>query len=112
MKQKLRDHEENCFAQRTEFPEDPVVKFKNAHNQLEAPFTVYVDFESVLKQLSDGNKYQEHIAYSHAYQIVSNIPSVEFELKLHGGEDDVGHSLDTLQEDLNKFIMPLKMMVK
>ena len=30
MQKKLKDHEQNCFAftaQRTEFPEDPVVKF-------------------------------------------------------------------------------------
>ena len=81
MKKKLKEHEETCFtcaAQRAEFPEDPVVKFKNIHKQLKASFVVYADFESVLKILSDGNKYQEHIACSYAYQIVSNIPGVEF----------------------------------
>ena len=32
MKQKLKDNEKNCFAfaaQRTEFPDGPIVKFKN-----------------------------------------------------------------------------------
>ena len=79
MKQKLRDHKENCLAfdaQCTEFPDDPIVKFKNVQNQVEAPFTVYADFESILKQLSDGNKYEEHIACSYADQIFSNVPGI------------------------------------
>ncbi len=110
MKQKLKDHEENCFAfaaQRTEFPEDPVVKFKNIQNQVKAPFTIYADFESILKHSSDGNKYQEHIACSYAYHIASSIPGVEFESRLYVGEDAVDHFLNSLQDDLNKFIMPL-----
>ena len=55
MKEKLKKHEENCFAfaaQRTEFPEDPIVKFKNVKNQLPAPFVVYADFESILEKLN------------------------------------------------------------
>ena len=39
MKQKLKNHEEKCFAfttQRTEFQDDPVVKFKNFQKQVEA----------------------------------------------------------------------------
>ena len=54
---------------------------------------MYADFESILKQLSDGNKYQEHIACSHAYQIVSNVLGIEFEPRLHGGVDVADHSL-------------------
>ena len=64
MNEKLNDHKENCLAfaaQRTEFPEDPVVKFKNIQNQIEAPFTICADFISILKHLSYENKYQEHI---------------------------------------------------
>ena len=86
MKKKLKAHEERCFsfaAKRTEFPDDPIVKFENIQKQVEAPFTVYADFESILKQLSgDGNKYQEHIACSYAYQIVSSVPGIEFEPRL------------------------------
>ena len=97
MKQKLREHEENCFpfaAQCTEFPDDPVVYFKNIQKQVELPFTVYSDFENILKQLSDGNKYQEHSACSYAYQIVSNVPGSEFEPRLHVGVDAADHFLD------------------
>ena len=111
MKKKLKAHEKNCFAfaaQRTEFPDDPIVKFENIEKQVEAPFTVYADFESILKQLSvDGNKCQEHIACSYAYQIVSSVPGVEFEPRLPVGVGAAYHFLDTLQEDLNTYIMPL-----
>ena len=62
-------------AQQTKFPDDLIVKFENIQKKVEAPFTVYADFESILKQLSgDGNKYQEHITFSYAYQIVSSVP--------------------------------------
>ena len=111
MEKKLKGPERNCFAfaaQRSEFPDDPIPKFENIQNQVEAPFTVYADFESILKQLSgDRNKYQEHIACSSAYQIVSSVPEIEFEPRLHVGVCAADHFLDTLQEDLNKYIMPL-----
>ena len=65
---RLRKHEERCFtfaAQRIEYPDDPILKFENIRKQGEAPFTVYADFESILKQFSgDGNKCQEHVASS------------------------------------------------
>ena len=61
MKEKLKKHEKNCFAfaaQRTEFPDEPVVKFENIQKQVKAPFTVHADVESILKQLIvEGNKY-------------------------------------------------------
>ena len=75
---------------------------------IEEPFTVYADFESIRKQLSgDGNKCQEHIACSYAYQIDSSVPRVEFEPRLHVGVGAVDHFLNTLQEDFNKYLMPL-----
>ena len=110
MEVKLKVHEENCFAfsaQRKEFPEDPIVKFKNIKNQEHAPFVVYADFESILKSLNDPNMYQEHVAYSYAYHIISNIPGVEFGPRLYTGEDAVEHFLDSLQDYLNKYIMPI-----
>ena len=108
MEEKLKKHDERCFAfaaQRTEFPNDPILTFENIQQQVEAPFTVYADFER--KQLSgDGSKCQEHIACSYAYQIVS-VPGIEFEPRLHVGVGAADHCLDTLQEDLNKYIMSL-----
>ena len=107
----MKTHERNYFAfatQRTEFPDVSIVKFENIQKQVEALFTVYADFESILKQLSgDGNKYQKHIACSNAYQIVRSVPGIEFEPRLHVGVGAADYFLDTLQEDLNKYIMPL-----
>ena len=61
----MKKNIELCFAfaaQRTEFPDDPILKFENIQKQVEAPFTVYADFENILKELSgDGNKCQEHV---------------------------------------------------
>ena len=51
--------------------------------------------------------YQEHIACSYAYQIVSSVPGIEFEPGLHVRVGAADHFLDTLQEDLNKYIIPL-----
>ena len=108
---KLNAHEKICLAfaaQRTEFPDDLIVKNENIQKQVEAPFTVYADFENILKQLSDdGNKYQEHIACSYTYQIVSSIPGIEFEPRLHVRVGAADHFLHTLQEDLNKYTMLL-----
>ena len=71
-----------------------------------APFTFYADFESILKQLSgDVSKCPEHIACSYAYKIVSTVPGIEFEPRLYGGVDAADHFLNTLPEDLNKYIM-------
>ena len=102
MKEKLEEHEKNCFAsaaQRTEFPDDHVVKLENIQKQVRPPFTVYADFENILIQLiGNGNKYQEHDTCSYAYQIVSSIPGVEFGLRVDAAE----HFLD--QEDLKRYI--------
>ena len=84
------------------------LNFENIQKQIEAPFTVYADFESILKQLCvDGNKCQEHIACSYAYQVVSSIPGIEFGTRLHVEVDAAGHFIDALQEDLNIYTMPL-----
>ena len=57
--------------------------------------------------MSDGNKYQEHIACSYVYQIVNNVPGIEFVSRIYVGLDAADHSLDTSQEDLNRYIMLL-----
>ena len=74
VEKRLKEYEEHCFAfaaQRTEFPDDLILKFENIQKQVQAPFTVYADFESILKQLSA--KCQEHIACSYAYQIAYSL---------------------------------------
>ena len=107
----MKEHEEHRFAfaaHRTEFPDDPILKLESIQKLVEAPFTVYANFESLLKQLSgDGSKCQEHIACSYAYQIVCSILGIKFGARLYVGVDAAGHFLDMLQEDLIRYIMPL-----
>ena len=55
----------------------------------------------------DGNECQEYIACSYTYQIVSSIPGIEFGPRLHVGVGAADHFLDTLQEDLNGYIITL-----
>ena len=45
----------------------PILKFKNVKKQLEAPFVVYADMESILRAYEDKNKVQEHACCSYAY---------------------------------------------
>ena len=54
-----------------------------------------------------GTNTKKHIACSYAYQIVSSIPGIEFEPRLHVRVGAADHFLNTLHEDLNKYIMPL-----
>jgi hypothetical protein len=48
----LEEHESECFThsgQKTVFPTEPTVKFTSIFKQLEVPFVVYADFESLLE---------------------------------------------------------------
>ena len=80
MEVRLKEHEERCFsfaAQRTEFPNDPNLRFEGIQKQIEVPFTIYADFESILIQLSgEGETCQEYIPCSYAYQIVRSVPGI------------------------------------
>ena len=51
---KLLDPEQNFFThgeQRIQFPEDDIVTFKNLKHQVQAPWIIYADCESILKNL-------------------------------------------------------------
>ena len=55
-KRRRDEHEILCFrhgGQKTSFPENSIVTFKNIDRQVEAPFVVYADFESILKPMDD-----------------------------------------------------------
>ena len=99
---KLKEHTRLCmYSQCTEFPRDTRCRFTNIHKQLTAPFVVYADFESVLKPLSDCDTtqgveigttsitaYQEHVACSFSYKIVSSIlPDFNKPIVYYRGED-------------------------
>ena len=80
--------------------------------QVEAPFVVYADFESILQPVNipcgeHSTKKDEHVACSYAYLITSRVPGVEFQPRLHVGLDAAEHFLTSLQRDLNEDIMPI-----
>ena len=113
-RQICEDHEKECFVhggQRTEFPDDPTVKFTAIEKQVEAPFVVYADFESILKPMNTTAgktvKYEEHVACSYMYYIVSRVSGVQFEPRIYMGTDAADHFLKTLRKDLYEKVMPV-----
>ena len=113
-KRRCNEHESRCFVhggQKTSFPDNPIVKFEAIEKQVEAPFVVYADFESLLEPMpattGQTTKTEEHVACSYAYYIVSRVPNIQFDLKLYVGTDATEHFLTSLQKDLNKHIMPV-----
>ena len=111
----LKRHMKRCMhVQLVKFPNDPRCHFTNIQKQLPAPFIVYADFESVLKPLSgmditqgveeEGKPsivpYQEHIACSFAYKIVSSIvPDFNKPIVWYRGEDAVDEIVCVLQRE-------------
>ena len=109
----LDAHPDECYVhggQKRVFPENTTVEFTKIAKQLKAPFTVYADFESLLEEVNISSerttKYQQHIACSYAYTIVSSVPGVSFQPKLYVGGNAAEHFLDSLQRDLD-VIMPI-----
>ena len=100
-KRRRDEHERECFVhggQKTSFPDKPTLQFEAIEKQVEAPFVVYADFESLLEPMDTPSgrrtvKYEEHVACSYAYKIVSRVPGVEFEPRLHVGTDAAEHFL-------------------
>ncbi len=113
--QLLKEHEGECFVhggQKTVFPANTVVKFNSIAKQLQAPFAIYADFESILEAADIGTektkKYQLHRACSYMYYIVSSVPSAPvFEPRLYVGEDAAEHMLKSLARDLKLHILPV-----
>ena len=62
-KRRRYEHQLECFrhgGQKTSFPEDPIVKFRDIKKQVEAPYVVYADLESIMVPMDTkiGNKQQ------------------------------------------------------
>ena len=104
-----------CHAQRTKYPDDPKCRFTNIQKQLPAPFVVYADFVSILKPVGKGvdttqavevggesspHVFQEHIPYSFAYQVVSNVDTnFSRPLVMYRGEDAAEKFVRGLQQE-------------
>ena len=90
------------------FPQEDHVEFKNYGKQVEDPFVVYADFESILLPMNEGTektkKVQEHEACSFSYCIVSRIPGVTFEPKEYVGKNATEIFLNELQNDFEEKI--------
>ena len=83
--EKLNHHKEYCGEKEsikiTMPPPETYLKFKNFVHREKAPFTIYADFESILKPIVDKenpnpnasytNKYQKHEPVSYVYYIKS-----------------------------------------
>ena len=109
---RLDTHSIHCaHPQRVGFHEDPKCFFSNIQKQLQAPFEVYADFESVLEALGDVDTtqgvslgeessttpYQEHVACSFAYKIVSSVlQDVNKPIVYYRGEDAAGEFVHLL----------------
>ena len=108
------EHEKECFVhggQLLVFPEEDYVEFKNYQKQVEEPFVVYADFESILQPMESGTektkKVQKHHACSFTYFIVSRIPGITFEPKEYVGKNAGERFLTELQNDYYTKIKPL-----
>ena len=100
-----------CHVQRTKFPKDPRCRFTNIRKQLPAPFVVHADFEFVLEPIdttqgvisnteSSITQYQEHVACSFSYKIVSSvIPSYNKPIVWYRGEDAAEKCIYKLQKE-------------
>ena len=111
----LKRHTERCkHVQLSKFPKDPNCRFTKIQKQLQAPFVVYADFESVLKPLSNIDTtqcveeegepsivpYQEPIACSFSYKIVSSvIPDFSTPIVWYRGEDAADEFIRVLQRE-------------
>ena len=111
----LAKHSEACcHAQNFRFPRDPRCRLTNIQKQLTAPFVVYADFESVLKPLSgidttqgvgvgeesSTTAFQEHVACSFAYKIVSSVDhDFSRPVVMYCGEDAAEKFVRDLQKE-------------
>jgi hypothetical protein len=48
--------------------DETIVKFKNFGNKFMHPVSVFLDFESTLKEVNEDGKYQKHIVNSVGYK--------------------------------------------
>src|SRR6218665_3637489 len=122
----LNKHTAYCSqqeAQRIELP-DPgtMLDFKNYNRSLRVPFTVYADFESIIKPIdtchpdsheSYTNKYQKHILSSFCYYIKCFDDSVyshePVSFTAERDDDTVAQTfIDSLEEDVKQIYNQFK----
>ena len=74
--------------------------------QLKVPFIIYADFEALLKAMISNNKYQEHIACSYGYNVVSAYDKYKQEYQTYRGPNAIEKFLESLLEE-EKYIQKI-----
>jgi len=86
--------------------EDAFIEYTEAmmKKQLKVPFIIYADFEAMLKGLLSNKQYQEHIACSYGYKVVSHYDEYKQEYKTYRGPNAINKFLESLIEE-EKYIV-------
>lgn len=92
-------------------PKKNVTYFTDYAKQLDCPFVIYADFESITKpvDITKGKTqtYQNHEACSWAYKVVSRFPQYQWPLKLYRGPNasyEFVKSLVELEKEMRKIL--------
>ena len=87
--------------------EDAFIEYTEAmmKKQLKVPFIIYADFEALTTKVDNNdNKYQEHIACSYGYKVVSDYDEYKQEYKTYRGPNAINKFLESLLEE-EKYIV-------
>ena len=104
----LINHKDECYgindrATKIQMPAPGEnIKFKNYHKQMQVPFDMYADLESIIKpyQATAGDKSEiksKHQACGYGYQIV-RYDGASSHVRIYRGKDAVKHFLKSLQQ--------------
>ena len=106
----LINHKDECYgindrATKIQMPAPgEKIKFKNYHKQMQVPFVIYADFESIIKpyQAAAGDKSEiksKHQACGFGYQIV-RYDGASSNLRIYRGEDAGEQFLKSLHQEV------------
>ena len=106
----LINHKDECYgindrATKIQMPAPgEKIKFKNHHKQMQMPFVIYADFESIIKpyQAAAGDKSEiksKHQACGFGYQIV-RYDGASSNVRIYRGEDAVEQFLKFLHQEV------------
>ena len=106
----LINHKDECYgindrATKIQMPAlGEKIKFKKYHKQMQVPFVIYADFESIIKpyQAAAGDKSEiknKHQACGYGYQIV-RYDGASSNVRIYRGEDAVEQFLKSLHQEV------------
>ncbi|XP_050340230.1 uncharacterized protein LOC126766507 [Bactrocera neohumeralis] len=105
--EKLAIHKMHCrkIVTRMPSPEKKILKFENFKKQIDVPFTIYADFECILKPIDIQNSsrtqcVQEHIPYAYCYFIKCSYNNHLNRFKIYSGVDASKHFFKNIFDDV------------